>query len=279
MYVNIQMLIKACEELSYEYKILHESGNLVIVKYARHSHVFANSATPLNSSSVAHLTRDKEYFYKYFEFDITMPKTKGYLNPLCNIEYQRYLKYPHLEAIIKDIEFNFDYPVIAKRNKGSLGVNVFKCYDQSEVINALNVIYDFNHEKYDYVAVIQQYIDIKNEYRALFLDGELHCAYEKDISQAIFTGNLSRLHWQGAQAKLVSDLAFLERIQQFCYPVFQNRELRYAGLDIALDVDNKLWLIEANSSPLIDYLVRDCGEELAISWYKKALLLLFNSST
>ena len=269
------MLIKACNNLGYEYEILHESGNLVAVKNQGKSHIFVNWATPVNSSSVTHLCRDKEYFYQYFKSYINMPKTKGYLNPHCNKLYSDYVEYSEVEEIANDIEQNFEYPVVMKKNKGTLGTNVFQCNERSEVVNALCTIYDLSTNKYDYVAISQEYIQIQKEFRALFLEGDLHCVYEKSITGGKFVGNLSRLHWEGAKAKIVLDIDFLERVQCFCKPIFQNCELRYTGLDIVLDTNNKLWLIEANSAPGFNSLVRDCGEELAIEWYRKTLLLIF----
>lgn len=269
------MLIKACNNLGYEYEILHESGNLVVVKNQGKSHVFVNWATPLNSSSVTQLCLDKEYFYQYFKSYINMQKTKGYLNPNCNQLYSSYVKYSGLEEIANDLEQNFDYPVVLKKNKGSLGINVFQCNESSEVVNALCTIYDLSSNKYDYVAISQKYIKIQKEFRSLFVEADLHCVYEKNITEAKFVGNLSRLHWEGAKAEIVLDKNFLERIEYFCQPIFENCELRYTGLDIALDTDDKLWLIEANSSPGLDYFVRDCGEELAIEWSRKSLLSIF----
>ena len=272
---NISMLIKACNNLGYEYDILHESGNLVVVKNQGKSHVFVNLAAPLNSSSVTHLCRDKEYFYQDFKSHINMPKTKGYLNPNCNKSYSNYVKNSNVEEIANNIDKNFEYPVVLKKNKGSKGRNVFQCNERSQVINSLDKIYDLSNYKYDYVAISQEYIQIQKEFRALFLEGNLHCVYEKSITGAKFVGNLSRLHWKGAKAKIVLDIDFLEQIQCFCKPIFKNCELRYTGLDIVLDTNNKLWLIEANSAPGFDYFIRDCGEELVIEWYRKTLLLIF----
>lgn len=275
MMPNIQMLIKACEQLGYEYQVIHENGNLVMVYDEQHRYPFANWTTPLNSLSVSRLCDDKQYFYEYFKSCILMPKTLGYLNPIDEHRYANYIKYFNVEQIVENIELNFSYPVIIKKNRGSLGVSVFKCETQQEVLDSLLKIYVRETKTGDYIALAQDYIKIDQEYRVLFLDGELHCAYEKNIQDATYIGNLSPLHWEGSIAKLVHDPTLLERFQQFCKPLFQYGELRYVGLDIALDTDNNLWLIEANSAPGVDYLIRDCGEEIVIEWYKKTLTALF----
>lgn len=274
MKVNSQMLIKACQELNYEYQILHDNGHLVQVNHAGKSQLFINNFTPINSESASYLMKDKDYFYNYFKDCIPMPKSQGYLNPFCREEYRKYVKFYDLESITKDIELNFEYPVIIKRNRGTWGINVFKCNNSQEAIEALGKIFKQDNN-YDYIAMVQQYIEISKEYRALFMAGVLHCVYEKDISQANFSGNLSRLHWEGSHATIINDNLFLSEINKFCQPLVSNDLLKYVGLDVAIDVNNNFWIIEANSSPGLDYLVRDNGEEIAIAWYKKALLLLF----
>ncbi len=278
MLANIQMLIKACEQLGYEYEVIHESGNLVMVYHEKHRYPFANWTTPLNSTSVSRLCEDKQYFYESFKHCISMPKTLGYLSPICDPKYANYVKYSKVEQIVENIELNFNYPVIIKKNRGSLGNNVFKCETQPEVLDSLLKIYMRETKGRDYIALAQEYIKINQEYRVLFVDGVLHCAYEKNIQDATYIGNLSPLHWEGSIAKLVHDSTLLEQFQQFCQPLFQYGELRYVGLDLAVDTDNNLWLIEANSAPGIDYLLRDCGEEIVIEWYKKALMALFKNS-
>ncbi|WP_367267943.1 hypothetical protein [Okeania sp. SIO2C9] len=60
-----------------------------------------------------------------------------------------------------NIEQNFDYPVVLKKNKGSKGRNVFKCNERSQVINSLDKIYDLSNYKYDYIAISQEYIQIQ----------------------------------------------------------------------------------------------------------------------
>lgn len=278
MISNIKMLIEACEQLNYQYQVMDENGNLVMVFDQNRRYPFANWTTPLNSLSVSRLCEDKQYFYQYFKSRIKMPKTLGYLNPECDPKYSNYLKFANLEEIVQDIELNFQTPVIVKKNRGALGTHVFKCETQLDIINALVKIYRKDLKIGDYIALAQEYIKIDQEYRALVIDGELHCAYEKNIQNATYRDNLSPLHWDGAIAKLVQDQTLLEQFQQFCQPLFQYGELRYAGLDLAVDTEQNLWLIEANSTPGVDYLMRDCGEEIVIEWYKKTLVALFKPS-
>ena len=65
--------------------------------------------------------------------------------------------------------------------------------------------------------------------------------YDKDISQAAFTGNLSPLHWEGVIAKQVSDRETITAIDEFIKPIFQKMSIPYVGLDIALDDRQNYW--------------------------------------
>ncbi|MBC1241401.1 YheC/YheD family protein, partial [Nostoc sp. 2RC] len=125
--------------------------------------------------------------------------------------------------------------------------------------------------RYDYIALAQEFINIKSEYRAIFLNQELVLLYEKDISNANFTGNLSPLHWDGAKAQHISDAQILSEINNFARPIFEELDLDYCGLDIVLDEDNQYWLIEINSHPNYTIFTRDNGKEHVLKVFEKML--------
>jgi glutathione synthase/RimK-type ligase-like ATP-grasp enzyme len=124
------------------------------------------------------------------------------------------------------------------------------------------------------VAIAQDYIHIKSEYRAVFLNKQLVLLYEKDITDAKFAGNLSPLHWDGAKAKYINDPQILSEIASFAKPIFEELDLDYGGLDIVLDRDNQYWLIEVNSSPNYTIFARDNGEEPVLKIFEKMLISL-----
>ena len=123
---NLQCLKKACDELNVKYKIYHSSENIFEVMVGDKSYMFINWSTPLNRHCYAQLNQDKDYFYTFFKNLIKMPKTKSYFNPHSDSKYAMFLKQKSIAEIIKDIESDFDYPVIVKKNRGSWGRNVFK---------------------------------------------------------------------------------------------------------------------------------------------------------
>jgi glutathione synthase/RimK-type ligase-like ATP-grasp enzyme len=265
------MLISACKKSSIAYEILHPNQNVVKVILGDREYYFTNYSTPLTPQSVAEIFKDKQYFYQIFQDVVKMPRTISFISPYCDEKYLEYLEFPSIDKIIAEIERNFALPVIIKRNRGSGGNNVFKCVNLPEICKALDHIFNVNSKNYDYVALVQEPIHIVKEYRSVCLNQEQIVLYEKDISQAEFTGNLSPLHWEGAIAKQVNDSQVIQAIDEFIQPIFQKMAIAYVGLDIALDDQGNYWLIEANSHPNFDIFIRDNGEEEIVQLFQKIL--------
>ncbi|BBD53868.1 MULTISPECIES: ATP-grasp domain-containing protein [Planktothrix] len=274
---NIRLLLQACQNLNIDYEILHDHENLIKIKLDK-NYYFCNYSTPFVDQSVFKILKDKEYTYSILKGKIKIPKTSGFLSLFCDEKYQEYLKFKTIPDIAQEIERIFPFPVIVKRNSGSSGQNVFLCKSFEEIETALTTIFNIHDKSYDYIAVAQEYILIQREYRAVFLNQELILLYEKDITQATFTGNLSPLHWQGARAKYINNPRIISEIETFCQPIFQELDLKYTGLDIAIDKDHQYWFIEANSHPNYDIFTRDNDPELAVQVFEKMLTFLASKS-
>ena len=271
MLTNIRMLIQACQDSSITYEILHPNQNLVKVIISDRDYYFTNYSTPLTPQSVAEIFKDKQYFYQVFQDVVKMPRTLSFVSPYCDEKYKEYLQFSSIDGIITEIEKKFELPIILKRNRGSGGSNVFRCHDPQQMRKALEYIFNINSKSYDYIALAQESINIVKEYRCVCLNGEQVILYDKDFSQAKFTGNLSPLHWEGAIAKQVSDSQVIQAIDEFIKPIFQKMAIVYVGLDIALDEQGSYWLIEANSHPNFDIFIRDNGEDAIIKLFQKIL--------
>jgi len=269
------MLLEACKKLAVEYEILHPNQNLVKVKIGDREYYFTNYSTPLIPQSIAGIFKDKQYFYQVFRDVVKMPRTISFISPYCDEKYKEYLRFLNIDEIIAEIEDNFELPIILKRNRGSGGNNVFKCCDSPQMRSALENIFDVNSKSYDYIALAQDSINIVKEYRSVCVNQEQVILYDKDFSQAEFTGNLSPLHWEGAIAKQVNDSRTIDAIAEFIKPIFQKMPaIAYVGLDVALDDRGIYWLIEANSHPNFDIFIRDNGEEAIVGLFEKILKYL-----
>ncbi len=268
---NIKLLLKACQELNINYEILHRHQNLVRIRLKQKYYYFVNYSTPFNSKSVTEIFKDKEYTYELLKNAVRIPKTIGFLSPFCAEKYQKYLDYKTIEAIEKRILKEFELPVIIKRNRGATGKNVFLCEKQEEIAGYIKRIFDIKNKDYDYVALAQDYIKIDREYRAIFFKQKLILLYEKDKSNAQYTGNLSPLHWKGAKARHITNSNIISSIENFVQPIFQELPVNYAGFDIAIDNNGAYWLIEINSAPNYDIFTRDNDKEIIVKMFQKML--------
>ena len=271
MLTNISLVLEACRELNIPYEILHPSQNLIRIRHGGEDYFFVNYMTAFDSGSLAQIFKDKEYTYQLLKAHINTPKTLSFVSPHCEDKYQKYLSFPDIESIVLEVNKNFAFPVIIKRNRGSGGNNVFLCESGEQIKAALEIIFNVNSKDYDYVALAQEYIEITREYRAIFCKEKLVLLYEKDKSQAEFAGNLSPLHWEGAKAQHITNSRVIAEIEDFVRPVFAEMAIDYAGFDIALDTKGVYWLIEINSSPNYDIFVRDNDRQIVVTMFKGIL--------
>ena len=271
MLTNISLVLEACRELNIPYEILHPSQNLIRIRHGGEDYFFVNYMTAFDSGSLAQIFKDKEYTYQLLKAHINTPKTLSFVSPHCEDKYQKYLSFPDIESIVLEVNKNFAFPVIIKRNRGSGGNNVFLCESGEQIKAALEIIFNVNSKDYDYVALAQEYIEITREYRAIFCKEKLVLLYEKDKSQAEFAGNLSPLHWEGAKARHITNSRVIAEIEDFVRPVFAEMAIDYAGFDIALDTKGAYWLIEINSSPNYDIFVRDNDRQIVVTMFKGIL--------
>lgn len=271
MLINLQLWIAACQKLNISYKIYHHDKSLVLIDLGENSYYFVKYTTPFNSQSLSKLVGDKEFTYQVLKKSILMPKTQGFLSPFCSEKNQHYVTHKNFAEIEAAIRNKFSLPVIIKRNSGSYGNNVFICHKFNEIESSLNIIFNKNSKDYDYIALAQEYINIQQEYRAVFFQKKLAVLYRKNIENAKFVGNLSPLHWEGARAEHITDVNLIATIEQFAQPIFQEINLTYCGLDIAIDEQGQYWLIEINSSPGFGLFIRDNSSEILIDVLAKML--------
>lgn len=268
---NIRALRTACEKSGVSYQTLHAGENILKVMTLDGPRYFINWSTPLNDQATARLCQDKDYTSTLLGPVIKMPKTTAFLDPEVNPVYGRYRSHTALEAIAVQIENQFGYPLIIKRNSGSHGTNVFRVAATADLHHALERVFDQKHKDYDYVVLAQEYIPIRTEYRAIFLDSELVFAYRKDLSQANFAGNLSPFRWADSRAVLERNEETLGAIVEFMRPAFDEIRIPFVGADIAIDLNENWWLIELNSAPSFNFFMRDCGTEIVEELYIRIL--------
>lgn len=262
-----QLIAKACQKANLSFTSASQDGVVIKIHLPKRDHLVVNFNLGLIDSSLTYICKDKSYQIELLKKVVNFPVTKTYLDP--HSKYGHLAKNPTIESVVEDILNNFSLPVIVKMNQGSEGQGVYLCQNSDEVEKAVTTIFSHQNWEYDYVLLAQQYIKPAAEYRAIFYKDKLEILYLKDNAQSTFTGNLSPLHFSGAQAIEIIDPEIKEKVEKFLRPIFSEINLKYAGFDIIFDENNQPWLIEINSAPAFAYFLQNNPAEKVIQLFCK----------
>ena len=265
----ILALIKACKKLGLECNLVDEYGNFIEVIIENNSHYFIGTRTPFNNESIASACLNKVYTYLLLKNELPMPKTIGYVDPDTNMDLKKYIKFNSHQEIVQNIEKEFELPVIVKMNSGAQGKHVYKCDSSEKILNSIQSIFNKEQKNYDFSLLVQHFLQIKNEYRVILLDGEIILLYEKVSKDKNI--NLSPLHNDDGQAVLITDPDIYRSINEIVSKSPKMRAMPYIGLDIARDFDDNWWVLELNTHPGFSYFIRDNGDEEIVLMYEKVL--------
>jgi glutathione synthase/RimK-type ligase-like ATP-grasp enzyme len=273
-----RLLTQAAKELKIPYKIHDEIGDVVSFDFAK-DQFFVITTTPFNDSSIMKLCRDKDLSHDLFHKSINMPKTIPFMDPKYTGKFKRGRLHASNKEIANHIEQEFNYPLVLKMNSGDQGKNVFVCKDRKKVLYALGKIFNKTRKDYDYIAIAQEYLNIKYEYRAVFLDKKLILLYEKNTDDVKKTKKISPLHQSGAKAVWITNPKTQQKFIDFSKRLLNDFKcLRYTGLDIVITKENEMFLIEANTQLGFSYFVTHNGEEPIKEMYKKVIKTLQKDS-
>lgn len=266
----ILCISKASDRLGLSYRYIDKNKNFIIIENELY---FQLNRTPFNVESMARLCKDKEHQYECLQSKVNLPKTIGFLDYNTDEKYKKYLSHDSADKIIDAIETEFGYPVVLKPNHGALGMNVFFCKHREHAAKALEMIFNKEIQGYDYVAIAQQFIKPKQEFRVICFDGQPVLCYERVFGQAEFGAK----YWETEQGKalaLDTDGLAARAAKEFA-PALNLPGLRYVGLDIILDENDQLFLIELNSGPQVNHFIENNGDEPIIDMYETVLKQYF----
>jgi hypothetical protein len=271
MITSTHLLTEAAKRLKIPYTFIDKNQSFLVLHYPGKNHYIINTNLGLISSSEEKIGRDKAYQYQLLEKSSLLPKFKTYIDP-ASVKYGEFAEFNTNIRILDDIENNFAYPLILKKNQGQEGVNVFKVNNRNELERDIKQIFNLRDSEYDYVLLAQEYIEAKAEYRVVIHNGEIVLAYTKDNADSKYRGNLSPLHYENAKAVELKDAGIQTRLQGVVDTIYGLWPVKYAGIDVIESQNGKLHLIEVNTAPSLAYFVKDNGEEKAIEIYSHVLL-------
>lgn len=191
---------------------------------------FIRSMTPFNSEAIAELCRDKFAIYTMLCSKIPMPDTKAFFDP--NGRYPEYAKAKSHQDILTACS-DFLYPRIIKMNSGEQGENVFIVKNSDESLLALENIFNKESQHYDYMALVQEYIEPKRELRVAVAGGEFVFAYDRESKEMI----------EGPLA---------EKLEGMSKTILGHIDLSWGAIDFIEDGTGDVYLLEVNTRPRFD---------------------------
>jgi glutathione synthase/RimK-type ligase-like ATP-grasp enzyme len=253
---------------------IDKESNLLRLELADKYHYFQINRTPFNSETVYCICKDKMHSYELLNSVVNMPKTLSFLDWKVAKKFKQYIQHESESPMIAEMESEFSYPFVLKKNQGALGENVYLCKDRQQAKQALDEIFNKQSYTYDYIALAQQFIPTHEEFRLLCAFGQPVLAYQR--------GNASEFnkeYWlHGEDALLIEDKQLIDELYQFIKPIYSLIDIGFCGFDIIRGKDNKLHLIELNSSPRFDHIIQASGESCVIEMYKKSLNLFIQKT-
>jgi glutathione synthase/RimK-type ligase-like ATP-grasp enzyme len=276
--MTTSLIKKACQNIGLHFKSIDDDGLFLNIDFGDSKfHLCIANNLGLNNEVVEKICRDKTYTALLLSDCIKMPQTTSYVDSDPPELYSNFKKHSSHQAIIDEIVKKSQFPIILKPNSKSMGTNVFSCNSNLDVVAAVNKIFDRASYQYDHVLLAQKKIDIITEFRVVTYNHQIQFIYKKDnnFEDSTFQGNLSPLHFENAKAVFLTqneNETLYNDIKNFIQPIFGKMPLNYAGLDIALDSSEDLYLLEINSKPGFSFFIKDNGDTEVIKMFEKILI-------
>ena len=231
---SLACLAEACANLDVGIEPASEDGNLVCIRPPGRGPVyFLRNRHPFNDYVAARLAEDKAYQYELFtQAGLPVPETLVAFNPFADERFSRYRTHASIDAVVEDVERRFSYPVVVKRNKGSLAQGVFLETDRRDLKKRLRSLFE-NSGFLDNLMLVQEYVR-GPEYRIVAARDELLLAYEK-VSEGPCR-DLNPLHGPAGIAKPVDAPKLIEALSSLTARVSGVIELGFYAIDVIRSV-------------------------------------------
>lgn len=254
---SLRCLEIACRNLGVRYEAVSADGNVIRVENDGKPLYFLRNKHPFNDYVSGKLAEDKGYQYELFgRANIAVPRTMTVFNPLSDRRFDRYKTHASVADIVSDVVQHLSFPVVVKRNHGSMARGV---YLETNAEDLQSRLYDLCVEsnQLDNVLLIQAYVE-GPEYRIVGSEDELLLAYQKQNDSDIEGEDINPLHRAGGRAVAVVDEELLEGFRALTQALNRVLVLGFYAIDLIAS-SNGFFVLEVNPNPICHFYNADNG--------------------
>ncbi len=241
-------LERACQNLDIDCFSVSEDGNMLQLVFAERKIYFLRNKHPFNDYVGARLAEDKAYQYELFQdAGLPVPQTMKVFNPLADARFDRYKRHTSFEAIVEDVERRFDYPIVIKRNWGSLAQGVYLESCREDLEKRLRELCQ-SSTYFDNVLLFQAFVSGR-EFRVVASQDELLLAYEKAGHGSDGPSALNPLHQSDGRAVRILEPELLGLFGEITKAVSRVIDLGFYAIDLILGESGPT-ILEINPNPI-----------------------------
>ena len=274
--VFYQIIDEICAEKNIEQK-LFSYGWIRELRKNNYSNFIIDNRLNLNNINSFNIAGDKFATYEILKNNnIPVIEHKIVFNPKTRSKYYKIKFIEEAEELLKENENK----VVIKANNSYKGKDVYFCSNKKEIEEVINKLFENNCD----TLSVCPYVEIKYEYRAIYLDGEILYVYKKkkpyivgdgektisklieekfldeieiDISRDIDLNSVPKkgekvtISWKhnlsnGAEPILIDESdEFLNKVKEISIKSAKAININFASVDIAQTEDKWLWKLMA----------------------------------
>ncbi len=301
---SFHVLIKEiCEEMDIQVEKLSFQWILQLTKQGQVRHI-TNYLFDNNSQATGVIVADKYATYEVLKSqNIPVIKHTMIFNPTI---WKQYIPEEGNGKIMEEELIKYK-KLVVKPNCDCEGRGILLCYTLEETKRAIEDLFDKNYTS----VSICPYYEIKTEYRAIYLEGEILLIYGKEKPFVIGDGRRTlgeliekltllnkemelelnkipkkgekiEISWKhnlsgGATATILPKNELYQEIEKLAIQAGKAMNINFASIDIIQTVDNQLYVIEINAGVCMDIFSKtvEGGRERAKEIYQKAIQAMF----
>lgn len=298
-----EMIKKICEENSIEYKLLSKDW-IIMLKKAKKIRFISGCKFPLNDHALGEILDDKYALYEVLKENDIPVVEYNILYPNTNLN--TYAEEANNSSIVKEY-YNKYGSIVLKPCKGTCGSGVYHITNIEDIDTTLESLFS-KHSSISY----SPFYNIKNEYRAIVLNGNIEIMYRKqrpivigngkdslrklllDFNYDYFKNRLTdniydkilnekeiyEYSWKfnlsnGSKAFFDIDKSIETKIKSIVIDILNKLKVKFVSIDI-VEIDNEFFVLEMNSGVMIENLINMIDDVSKLEKiYEKAILSMF----